>query len=413
MHRDILHVYIPIFPITLARASDLSLRRRPVAVAPSHSERASVQCVSSEARSDGVFEGMPLFRARRLCPSLTVLPPDPGKVSRGGRALVNLIREYTPLWEPSSPGRLYLDLTGSGRLLGPGRDAALRLEKDIGKKLNFSGVVGVAGNKLVSRIASGCLDKPGICDVLRGSEAGFIAPMPASVLPGVGSVRERTLMMDLNLRSVGQIASLSVPQLSVVFGPFALLLHARAVGLDPSPVIPPRQAPDVTQESRLDEGENDDDLLLAELYRMAEGCGRQLRRTGRRASRLELALTYSDGLRATRTARLYVSLDNDRALFAAVSDLFFETSTRRVSVSSMRLTCCGLKIPDPQMGLFAHTGEETAHAKQADSLQEAIDAVRQKFGAGAVRWGRSITSVQSAECTFRSRHGRDSGPAGV
>jgi len=390
MYRDILHIHIPFFPIALARATDPSLRRRPVAVAPSSSERAPVQCVSNEARSDGIFEGMPLFRARRLCPSLVVLPPDPEKISRGGQALVNLTREYTPLWEPSSPGRLYLDLTGSGRLLGPGRDAALRLERDLGGKLNFSGVVGVAGNKLVSRIASNCLDKPGICDVLRGSEAGFIAPLPISVLPGVGSVRERTMMMDLNLRFVGQVASLSVPQLAVAFGAFAPLLHARAVGVDPSPVVLPRQASDIARESHLDEGENDDTLLLAELYRMAEECSRRLRQTDRNTSRLELILTYSDGVSARRTARIPAPTDNDRVLFANTRELFRKTCERRVGVRSLRLICGGLRESDPQLDLFTHAENAMAPIILGDCLQKAIDKVREKYGVGAVRWGNTL-----------------------
>ena len=393
MERDILHIHIPAFPIALARASDPSLCCRPVAIVPSNSERTPVQCVSDEARSDGLFEGMPLFRARRLCPSLIVLPPDPEKISRGDRALVELTREYTPLWEPASPGRLYLDLTGTGRLLGPGRDVALRLERELGGKLSIPGAVGVAGNKLVSRIASGYLNKPGICDVLRGSESGFIAPLPVSVLPGVGSVRERTLMMDLNLRYVGQVASLSVPQLSVAFGSFAPLLHARAVGIDPSPVVPPRQSPNVMEESRFDEGENDDTLLLAALCRMAEGCGRRLRQTGRNASRLELTLNYSDGVSARKTARIAAFVDSDRTLFAEVLDLFFKVSTRRVCIASMRLVCGGLRNPDPQMDLFTHTGIEEAPGEGERFLQEAIDRVREKHGTGAVKWGRSIALV--------------------
>jgi DNA polymerase-4 len=413
MERDILHIHIPIFPITLARACDPSLRRRPVAVAPSHSERTPVQCVSSEARRDGIFEGMPLFRAKRLCPSLIVLPPDPGKLSSGTNALVRLSMEYTPLWEPSSAGRLYLDLTGSGRLLGPGRDAALRLEKDLQRRLNFAGAVGVAGNKLVSSIAARCLEGPGICDVLRGSEADFIAPMPVSVLPGVGSVRERTLMADLNLRLVGQVAALTVSQLALAFGPFAPLLHARAVGIDPSPVLTPRRIPEVVEESHLNHAENNDTFLLAELYRLAEGCGTRLRRMGKRVSYMELLLTYSDGVSARRSAVMPVPVDDDRLLFAKVRELFMKTCERRVGVRLLRLVCRRLAEPDPQLDLFVHAEGKADTGTRTCTLQCAIDNVRKRFGTGAVQWGRSITSVQrptfnvqreELECTCAQVH---------
>jgi len=403
MERDILHIHIPSFPIALARVCDPSLRRRPVAVASSHSERAPVQCISSEAGRDGVFEGMPLFRARRLCPSLIVLPPDPVKLSSGTNALVRLTQEYTPLWEPSSAGRLYLDLTGSSRLLGPGRDAALRLERELERRLCLAGSVGVAGNKLVSSLAAQCLDKPGICDVLRGSEAGFIAPMPVSVLPGVGSVRERTLTADLNLRIVGQVAALTVPQLAMAFGPFAALLHSRAAGIDPSPVLTPRRTPEVAEESCLDRGENDDTLLLAEIYRLAEGCGIRLRRMGKRGSCLELALTYSDGVSVRRTAVMPVPTDDDRLLFAATRQLFFKTCERRVGIRFLRLVCRGLLEQGSQLDLFARAGAETAAGTPDRALQEAIDKVRERFGTGAVQWGGCAPQVQSSGFRDKSR----------
>ncbi len=193
---------------------------------------------------------------------------------------------YSPLIEPAAAGRLFLDLTGCGRLLGPGRDAAARLERELSARLRLAGSVGVAGNKLVSRIAAGCLERPGVCDVLRGAEENFIGPLPVAVLPGIGAARELTLASELNLRRVAELAQLSVAQLRLPFGPLAPLLHQRARGIDPSPVLPPRRAPGVAEESFLAREENDDDLLLAELCRLVESCGRRLRAQGQGAGEL-------------------------------------------------------------------------------------------------------------------------------
>ncbi|NLC72039.1 MAG: DNA polymerase IV, partial [Desulfuromonadaceae bacterium] len=61
MERDILHLTVPTFPITLARIAEPSLRERPVAVAPLTSERAVIQCASLEARAEGVCEGVSVY----------------------------------------------------------------------------------------------------------------------------------------------------------------------------------------------------------------------------------------------------------------------------------------------------------------------------------------------------------------
>ena len=149
------------------------------------------------------------------------------------------------------------------------------------------------------------------------------------------------------------------------------------------------------EESHLSQGENDDTFLLAELYRMAEGCGLRLRRMGKKASCQDLTLIYSDGLSARRTAMISAPTDDDLTLFAAVRDLFWKTCGRRVGIRSLRLVCGGFKEPDPQMDLFTHTDPTTTGASRSDSLQGTIDRVRERFGTNAVRWGRSIPQVQS------------------
>lgn len=392
MPRDILHVSIPAFPIALARVVNSFLRERPVAVAPSHTERAIVQCVSSEARQEGIFEGMPVFRALAFCPSLTVLPPNPRLLSTGVRSLIDLSSRYTPFTEPGAPGRLYLDLTGSSRLLGPGRDAAARLDREITDRLRLRGSVGVAGNKLVSGIASRFLDRPGVCDVLRGSERPFIAPMPVSTLPGVGSTRERMLLTDLNLKRIEEVACLSVSQLGLVFGPFAPLLHQRARGIDPSPVLPPRHALDITEESYLIREENSDEALLAELCRVVEACGFRLRRLGKGTGKITLAVYYIDGVSSRGSFVLPYPADNDMILYAAAEDLFEKACQRRVRVRGMRLTCSRVSARNRQVEMFGSAATGPSHEK----LQAALDAIRDRYDTDAVKWGRVLAGLGHA-----------------
>jgi DNA polymerase-4 len=388
MNRDILHLAIPAFAIALARVDDPSLRERPVAIAPAHSERALLQCISSEARREGLFEGMPANQARRLCPSLKVLPPDPQLLARGSRSLLELTGNYSPVTEPSSSGNFFLDLTGCSRLLGPARDAASRMEREITVRLRLKGAVGVAGNKLVSAIASGYLDKPGVCDVLRGAERGFLAPLPVASLPGIGQQREMTLLRDLNLRHIGELSVLPVSRLRLVFGPFAPLLSQRAQGIDPSPVRPPKQTEWISEETFLSREDNDDAVLLAELCRLVEGCGLRLRRLGKAAGKLTLAITYADGVSEQRMQILTTHLDHDLLLYPVAETLFLKACRRRIRIRGMRLACTRLAGAGHQLDLFASSSSVSA---QQESLQSALDGLRQRHGMQAVRWGRSIT----------------------
>lgn len=387
--RDILHFTIPDFPIAVARVIDASLRARPLAVVPDNSGRALLQAVSAEARAEGVREGMPLYRAQRCCPALRLVTPDPARISRAMAALVELSCGYTPLWEPEQGGQLYLDLTGSSRLFGPGRDVAARIEKDVAARLRLQGAVGVAGNKLVSRIAAHYLRRPGVCDVLRGSEANFIGPLAVSVLPGIGATRAEALLLELNLRTVGELAALSLAQLRLVFGGFAPLARQRALGVDPSPVQPPRRRPEVAEEAFLAEEENDDRVLLAELCRLVEVCGLRLRQLGQGARQLVFSLHYADGVNERRTTPLAAAENQDVVLLAAAEGLFFQACQRRVRVKGMRLVCRQLGAASAQLELFGVVGPTVSARDEA--LQGALDALRGRHGMGVVRRGKGFS----------------------
>lgn len=386
MSRDILHLAVPDFDVALARAADPALNGRPVAVAAGVSDRALLRCVSMEARGDGVRTGMSVHLARKCCPALRLLPPQPELALRAARVFAELADRCSPLWEPAADGRLFLDLTGSRRLLGSPLDVATRLERAIADRLRLPATCGVAGNKLIARVASGYLDRPGVCDVLRGSESRFIGPLPVTVLPGIGTLRAERLLADLNLQRVEQIAALSVIQLEPVCGSFAASLHRRALGIDPSPVRPPRRSADVVEEALLEQAANDEATVRATLGRMAETCGRQLRTLQRGAIRLRLTVRYVDGLSEEKTRCEPRPLFLDLDLMNAADTLLCNAWKRRVRLRSLRLACDRLAPMSQQLNLFAEPQWQVNNA----SLQQSLDELRDRCGEGTVRWGRNL-----------------------
>ena len=387
MDREILHITVPAFPIALARVIHSCLRGRPVAVAPLNSERALLQCVSAEAASEGVYAGTPIYHARRSCPSLIVIAPDPHLAAKGNLALTELSGEFTPIVEPGV-GRVFLDLTASRRLFGPARDVAARLERGIARQLGLEAMAGAGANKLVSRVAADIMREPGVYDVFHGSERNFLAPFPVSVLPGVGEARQAMLFRDLNLQRVEQVASLSVPQLRLAVGPFAPLLHDRACGVDRSPVQPPRLSTEIVEEGLLDQEENDDAILLSELLRLVEGCGLRLRRLNKGARKISLSVMYADGVSQEGKKILPSPTSLDLLLLREVEQLFFSTCKRRQRVRGIRLSCDQVAEEAGQLDLFA-LAEVRVSQKQCD-LQETLDALREKHGKEAVRWGKAL-----------------------
>ena len=386
MSRHIIHLHIPAFPITVARVSQPGLRDRPVAVAPPQSERAPILSVSSEARNEGVFKGMSLSRATKLCPDLTVLSPNPGLTEKASHSLAKLASQYTPIWEPSRPGHIYMDITGTERLWGRAKDTAYHLGKEIKDRLQLSGTVGVAGNKMVSNIASRIMSSEGVLDVDHGQEAPFIAPFKVDVLPGIGHTRQKILLEELNIIRVRELAALDRGSLKLIFGRQAYLIHQRAIGIDPTPVCPSPAKPTVAEEITLPLDENDDHKLLGALYTLVERCAYRLRSRSLLPRKAALLVRYSDQVEAKARLKLSCMSFLDLDLYAPLEKLFLKICHRRIRVRFIRVWFWDFSHPSPQLSLFhaLSPGE-----KETTKLTRALDRIRERHGEEAIKYGRA------------------------
>ncbi len=386
MARNIIHLHVPSLPITLERLNHPELRNRPVAVAPPQSDRALIFSVSSEARREGIFKGMAIGKALRFCPELIVLPPNPELVEKGAELLLRAVAEYTPVWEPSKPGHIYMDVTGTERLWGRAKDAAWRIRRDINARLSLSGAVGVAGNKMVSSIASRLLASGGIMDVDHGMESSFMAPLKVDYLPGIGHIRSRILLEELNISFVKEIAGMDIGSLRLIFKKQAWVIHQRAIGIDPTPVLPPSSEPEVMESVTLDRDINDDERLLSELYILVEKCAFRLRERGIRPGSAGLTIRYSDQLESTRKVHLASEGYWESELYPVIESLFFKACDRRCGVRFMRVRFTDLSKMAGQLSLFSRPHPEIA---KRNEVSVAMDQIRGRYGDSAIRFGKT------------------------
>jgi DNA polymerase-4 len=143
MERQIVCFGIPRLAVALARLDDPTLCTRPVAVAFTHTSRAIIHEASIEAEEAGVVPGLQADQARRRCPSLRLVPPNPTRVAQAHHALVPFMTPIAPVWESFRPGHFYLDLTGTTRLFGATCDTTMRLERDVTSGLGLQAVAGI------------------------------------------------------------------------------------------------------------------------------------------------------------------------------------------------------------------------------------------------------------------------------
>ncbi len=385
MEREIIHIHIPAFPIEVVRGQDPSLKGRPVVMAPLHSERAGIISVSPEARKEGIFKGMSLKRAIEICPGLRIIPPNPELTRRAFCSITQVAGRYTPLWEPSKPGHIFMDVTGTERLWGGPRDTAWKVRAEIAKAVGLKSTAGVAGNKMVSSIASRAIPREEIVDVAHGNEEGFIAPLRVDFLPAVSYLWIRMLLEELNIRRAGEIAIMEPWDLKTIFGKYGPLMHQQARGIDFTPVYPPSRRPMISDTFTLPGDKNDDHLLLGIIYRMVENCSMRLRAISMEALRAGLMLRYGDHMEVSGESRVPGGSFWDFELFPHLERLFFRLYQRRVGIRRIRVWLRDLRPPDTQISFFE---PPSFKRHRMSELTRALDRIRTKYGRDTLMFGR-------------------------
>jgi DNA polymerase-4 len=326
-----LHVNIYHFTASVEQVRDPSLRGRPVVMAQAGLVRARVQDLSREAFEEGVRRGMWLSDAVRFCRGVTVVPPDPEICGRAMAAVERELGAFSPLCERAGAGHAFLDVSGTRRLFGPAVDLAHRIRRLLREKLRLGAGVGTAGNKLMSKVATRVIKPDGLCTVVHGGERMFLDPLPVGIIPGL-DYEIMSRLAAFNIQTVGQLASMSVPELSVPFGNSARYILMRASGEDHSPVFPAgRPPPSVSEERTLVPDTNDPAEIEKAVFSIAASAGARLRRSGMAPGRARMSVSYCDGARLRGETRLQGGSDLDITLFEKLAALYLKTAGVKIS----------------------------------------------------------------------------------
>ena len=114
----ILHVDIDAFFASAEQVLRPALRGRPVIVGSAQERRGVVASAFYEARAYGLKAGMPIVRARELCPHGVYLAGSFGEYLRSSREMLDVLGGLSPALERLGLDEAYVGLGGCERLYG-------------------------------------------------------------------------------------------------------------------------------------------------------------------------------------------------------------------------------------------------------------------------------------------------------
>ncbi len=381
--RRILHVDLDAFFVSVEQTLDPALRGKSVVVGGNPNSRGVVACASYEARVYGLKAGMSLAVAQRLCPHAIFLGGNFYHYRNASARFLDILSEFTPDVEPLGLEEAFLDLTGFEPIYGPVRETALRIKRRIRGELGLTASVGIAGSKVVAKVASDLSKPDGLVEVVPGEERIFLAPLPVTRLPCVGPKTERVLQR-IGITTIGELGRLPISFLRHIFGVHGDVIHRYANGIDNRGLELPAPAKSISRESTFAEDTLDRTFLSATLHYLGERVGATLRSQGKQARCVTLKLRYADFESITRSRTLREGIDTDRAIFEVGRRLMEKALEQRAM--PVRLVGIGVSnlIEGRQLNMF------DPWAERQERLNEAIDRIRGKYGFVAVEVGRTL-----------------------
>ncbi len=383
----------------------VELRRRPElggkpVVVGGDGARGVVAAASNEARRFGVFSAMPSSRARRLCPDAVFLPGDHelyASVSRYGH---EICASVTPIVEPLALDEAFLDVTGSIRLLGPVETIGATIRERVRDELALQCSVGGAVNKLLAKLASkaakpiasrgGVQPGRGVVLVEPGSELAFLHPLPVSALWGVGPAT-RGRLERLGVSTVGDLARIDRAVLVTALGAAqGALLHDLSWGRDPRPVEADREMKSLGQEETFGHDRHTLAELRHEAVRIADSVAARLRATGAAARTVAIKVRFSDFTTISRSRSTDSPVSTAAASLVVVEALLLQVDPGP-GVRLFGITLSNFAESAEQLS-FDDLGPGDRVRRDWTSTSAAVDAIRERFGTGAIGPASTVTN---------------------
>ena len=239
--RRALCLWLPTFELRLELMRSPELDSTSVALlsAGEHTRRTIWQ-VSERAHEHGVRPGQFVSQAVSLCPSLTLLEPDPAHYDAAVDAMLEILAEISPVLEPAGRGRVFLGTDGLDRLFGsPARQARLALRalfRIFPRPLVASTRAGMAPGKFGAWVAAAAA-RSGEPKIISEQELpAFLGSCPVSALPVDALVVQR--LERLGVRTLDGLRRFPEPSLVAQFGEDGRNALAWATGRRIDPVRP-------------------------------------------------------------------------------------------------------------------------------------------------------------------------------
>jgi len=369
----IIHIDMDAFFAQIEQRDTPEYKNKPLIVG-GPLNRGVISSASYEARKYGLHSGMPIIRARRLCPPGIFVPVNMEKYLRESMRIREVFFQFTPLVEVIGCDEAFLDITGCEKLFGDELEIAKKIKGRIYEKTNLTSSAGIGPNKFLAKLASS-IGKPNGLIVLENTREVIkkVKLLPVSYIWGVGRVTCEQLK-SMGVGTIGDLADMPLEIMESKFGELGRMIHEMANGIDNRKVTPNQEPKSIGREVTYRRDIDDFGILGSTLLLLSQKISRNLRLKKYKGRVITLKIRFSDFKTITRrvTLKNYTSniFDIHKFSVSLLKNLDLKRKKIRlvgVSVSSLKpFSMLENLLPEEKSGY--------------ENLAKAIDRISDKFG---------------------------------
>ncbi len=304
MFRVIFHLDMDAFYASVEQRDNPALCGKPVIVGAPPNQRGVVCASSYEARKFGVRSAMPSATARRLCPAGVFVRPRMDHYRTESRHIMRILGASGAVIEQMSIDEAYLEV--SALFQAGDQDTSLlqslplarELKQRIRSERRLTATIGIASNKLLSKIASDYQKPDGLTLIPEREKVQFLRPLPVRALYGVGQVTEG-ILNRAGVETIGDLQDYP-GDLRALTGSFGPKLREFAFGRDERPLDSGDEIKSISGEETFLQDTEDRKVLRACLRAQAEDISARLKRRHLGAHTVQVKVRYGDFTTLTR-----------------------------------------------------------------------------------------------------------------